>query len=158
MRPQLDPDAEAALVDLAGWLEARNLRTHVYVHDGMMVALTHRDEDTTATVDGALVEGSEIVERLAAEIAEEKGLPEDWLAQLGDDVPPLPRARLASVPERSLLIVVRTAARLAERCVSIARRPHASPFTKPLALAVIRTAERTIKLERWMPTSQRCLT
>ena len=67
MQPRLDPDAEAALVDLADRLEARNLTTRIYVHDGMIIALTHRDNDATATVDDAFSDDDEVVAELAAE-------------------------------------------------------------------------------------------
>lgn len=72
MRPQLDPDAEAALDDLASRLATRNLRARVYVHDGLTAAMTHCDGDTTATIEEGLREGTEVVRGIAAELAVER--------------------------------------------------------------------------------------
>ena len=44
----LDPEITAALTELASRLEQRGLRAKVYVHDGMMSTMTHRDGDTTS--------------------------------------------------------------------------------------------------------------
>ena len=85
--------------------------------------MTHRHGDTAATIDQALEDGPEVVGELAAEIAVENGLSDDWLAQLGGDSPPPQRGRHAAVRERSVIAVVRVAVRLATRCVTVARQP-----------------------------------
>ena len=79
----LDPEITAALTELASRLEQRGLRAEVYVHDGMTVTMTHRDGDTTSTIDDALRDGPGIVGEIAADIAVERGLPADWLKQIG---------------------------------------------------------------------------
>ena len=80
----LDPEITAALAELASRLEQQGVTSKVYAHDGMMSAMAHRDGDTAATVGEALAEAS-VVEAIAAEIATERGLPAEWLSQLGDD-------------------------------------------------------------------------
>ena len=140
-----------ALAELATRLEQQGIHARVYVHDGMMSAMTHRDGDTTATIDGALVDGTEIIEGLATEIADDRGLPDDWLAHLGDEAPHLPRNRLATLRERAICVVVRTPARLATRCVGIARQPYASMLKKRLALAGIRVSACVVKVARRFP-------
>ena len=49
----------------------------------MMVIMAWREGDTTSTIDDALEDGPAIVGEIAAEIADERGLPEDWLKQIG---------------------------------------------------------------------------
>ena len=71
----LDPKITEALTELATRLERQGVTAKVYVHDGMMSALTHWDGDTSATIDDALVDGTNLIEELAAEIAAEQGLP-----------------------------------------------------------------------------------
>ena len=53
-----------------------------------MAITTWRQGDTSSTIDDALWDGPEIVGETAAEIARERGLPEDWLKQLGRLVEP----------------------------------------------------------------------
>ena len=125
------------------------------MHDGMMSTMTHRDGDTTATIDDALVDGTNLIEELAAEIAAERRLPPDWQGRLIIEDQPPPRSRLATMCERSLLIVVRTAARLAARCVGVARQAQASRFKKRWALAGIRIAYLVVKLARKTPSTGR---
>ena len=47
----LDPEITEALTELASRLEKQNTHARVYVHDGMMIAMMHRDGDMTATID-----------------------------------------------------------------------------------------------------------
>ncbi|WP_423923762.1 hypothetical protein [Candidatus Poriferisodalis sp.] len=55
-----------------------------------MVILAWREGDTTATIDDALRDGPRIVGEIAAEVAEERGVPADWLSRIGEvlAVPP----------------------------------------------------------------------
>ena len=54
----------------------------------MMAIMAWREGDTTSAVDSALWDGPEIVGEIAAEIAAERGLPRDWLTQIGRLVEP----------------------------------------------------------------------
>ncbi|WP_419921930.1 hypothetical protein [Candidatus Poriferisodalis sp.] len=150
-RQNRKPTAEA-LTELAARLAQHGTHAKVWVHDGMTVAMTHRESDATATIDDALVDGTELVEEMAAEIAAERRLPPDWLGWLIIEDQPPPRSRLATMCERSLLIVVRTAARLAARCVGVARQAQASRLKKRWALAGIRIAYLVVKLARKTPS------
>ena len=47
------------------------------------VVMTWRQGDTTSTIDTALRDGPGIVGEIAAEIADERGIPRDWLTQIG---------------------------------------------------------------------------
>lgn len=49
----------------------------------MMEVMVWREGDTTSTIDDALRDGPGVVGEIAAEIAAERGLPADWLSQLG---------------------------------------------------------------------------
>ena len=49
-----------------------------------MAITTWRQGDTSSTIDDALRDGPGIVGAIAAEIAAERGLPQDWLTQIGD--------------------------------------------------------------------------
>ena len=135
---------DEALAELNARLVERGIHARVYVHDGMTAVMIHRDGDATATVDEALEEGPEVVEKLAAQIAAERDLPEDWLSRLEAE-PPKANARRLTICERSLQLALGAAARLAERCVRVARAPHATKPKKRLALAGIRTARLFVK-------------
>ncbi len=126
------------------------MHARVYVHDGMTAAMVHRDGNTQATIDQALDEGPEIVAALAAEIAGERGLPDHWLGRLGAEPPTVSTQRRMTIRERSLQIFLRTSARLAERCVAVARQPHANMLKKRIALAGIRIVGLAVKLVRRM--------
>lgn len=54
-----------------------------YALGPMMEIMVWREGDTESTIDDALRDGPHIVGEIAAEIAAERGLPADWLAQLG---------------------------------------------------------------------------
>ena len=56
--------------------------------------------DTQTTIDDALEDGPEIVGEIAAEIADERGLPRDWLAHIGNALEPPPQHTPLSVRER----------------------------------------------------------
>lgn len=56
----------------------------------LMEIMVWREGDTTSTIDDALRDGPGIVGEIAAEIARERGLPEDWLTQIGRLVEPPP--------------------------------------------------------------------
>lgn len=55
-----------------------------------MVIMAWCEGDTESTIDDALRDGPGIVGEIAAEIAAERGLPADWLAQLGRLAEPPP--------------------------------------------------------------------
>ena len=52
-RQNRKPTAEA-LTELAARLAQHGTHAKVWVHDGMTVAMTHRESDATATIDDAL--------------------------------------------------------------------------------------------------------
>ena len=122
------------------------------MHDGMMSAMTHCDGDTTATIEEALVDGTNLIEDLAAEIAAEQGLPHDWLGRVAAEGPPTHPGRLATAYEYSLSIAVRHATRLADASLRTARHPSAGWLRKHLALAGIKTASFVVMLVRRMPS------
>ena len=111
--------------ELARRLERQGIDAKVWVHDEMMNAMTHRDGDTTAMIEDALNDGTNLVGELAAEIARDYGLSQDWLAQLERDEPQPTHSRCPSVYERILGMIVRRAARLADASYNAARRPSA---------------------------------
>lgn len=76
-----------ALAELNRRLEQRGIHARVYVHDGMTAVMIHRDEDTTAPIDQAHEEEPEDIGEMAAQIAKERDLPEDWLSRLGTELP-----------------------------------------------------------------------
>lgn len=47
-----------------------------------MVIMAWREGDTTSTIDDALRDGPRIVAETAAEVAERRGVPVDWMTQL----------------------------------------------------------------------------
>ena len=49
----------------------------------MMEIMVWREGDTESTIDDALRDGPRVLGEIAAEIAAERGLPADWLKQLG---------------------------------------------------------------------------
>ena len=149
----MSTSTDEALTDLAHRLEQRGIRARVWEHDGMTVAMTHREGDTTATIDEALVDGTNLIEDLAAEIAAEQGLPPDWLGRVAAEGPPTHPGRLATAYEYSLSIAVRHATRLADASLRTARHPSAGWLRKHLALAGIKTAGLAVKLVRRMPSA-----
>lgn len=57
----------------------------------MMEIMVWQEGDTESTIDDALRDGPGVVGEIAAEIAAERGLPADWLKQLGRLVEQPPR-------------------------------------------------------------------
>ena len=53
-----------------------------YALGPMMAIMAWREGDTTSTIDDAMRDGPAIVGEIAAEIADERGIPRDWLKQL----------------------------------------------------------------------------
>ena len=153
-RTILDPEIAEALTELAKRLDQQKIHARVYAHDGMTAVMIHRDGDATATVDEALGEGPEVVEKLAAQIAAERDLPDDWLSRLEAEPPRANARRRLTICERSLQLALGAAARLAERCVRVARAPHATKPKKRLALAGIRTARLFVKGLRYLSSSR----
>ena len=47
-----------------------------------MVIMVWQEGDTTSTIDDAIRDGPRIVGEIAAEVADERGLPRDWLTQI----------------------------------------------------------------------------
>ena len=47
------------------------------------VIMAWRQGDTTSTIDDGMRDGPAIVGEIAAEVADERGLPRDWLKHLG---------------------------------------------------------------------------
>ena len=131
----------------------RGIRARVYVHEGTTAVMIHRDGDTEATIDEALEEGPEIVGEMAAEIADERGSPGDWLPRLGDDSGPNPQGRLAMVRERAIFAVVKTATRIATRCVEAVCPPIATRIRKCLALTGIRSVSCIVTAVRRLPST-----
>ena len=139
---------DEALVELNARLAERGIRARVYVHDGMTAVMIHRGGDAAATIDEAFEDGPEVVEELAAQIAKERSLPADWLSRFGIEPPAVSTQSRLTIRERSLRLVLQSAARLAERCVAAARQPDASRFKKRCALAGIRMCQVVVKLAR----------
>ena len=139
---------DEALTELAARREHQGVFARVYVHDGMNTVMIHRDGDTTATVDEALEEGPALVGELATQIAEKRNLPEDWLSLVGSELPAASAHRRPTVRERMLQRVLHTAARLAERCMTVARQPDANTLKKRCALAVVRIVGFAVELAR----------
>ncbi|WP_420446783.1 hypothetical protein [Candidatus Poriferisodalis sp.] len=97
---------DEALAELNGRLAGRGIHARVYVHDGMTAVMIHRDGDTAATVDEALEDGPDVVGELAAQIAAERDLPEDWLSRLGAEPPRANARRRLTICERSLQLAL----------------------------------------------------
>ena len=112
------------------------------------VIMAWRQGDTTSTIDDALRDGPKVVGELAVEIAHERGLPDHWLSRLVSESPTVSTQRRMTIRRRALQGFLRTSARLAERCVAVARQPHASMFKKRCALAGIRIIGLIVKLAR----------
>ena len=55
------------------------------------VIMAWRQGDTTSTIDDGMRDGPRIVGEIAAEIAAERGLPRDWLTQIGKVLASSPR-------------------------------------------------------------------
>ena len=156
---QIDPARAAALTELGERRAAQGMHARVYVRDGMTAAMVHRDGDTGATIDEALVEGADLIETLAAEIAEEMGLPDDWLAHTGGkptppSAPPPPprRGRLAAACDRIVRRVVKTAVRLAGWGRAYALEHPDSRVRRHLGQLGIRTAGCIVKVARRLPS------
>ena len=95
---------------------------------------------------------TELVEEMAAEIAAERRLPPDWLGRLIIENQPPPRSHLATMCERSILIVVRTAAHLAARCVGVARQAQASRPQETRSARWHQGTALIVKLVRRLPS------
>ena len=154
-RASLDPVVLDALTELNARIAQQGVRARVYVHQGMTAVMVHRDGDTAATIDQALEDGPEVVGELAAEIASELGLPEDWLNRLGSEAPAVSAPHRLTIRERSLHRVLRTAARLAERCVTVARQPDAYRLKKRVAFAGVRVCRAIVSLSKRFADSGR---
>ena len=115
----------------------------------MTAVMIHRDGDTTAAIGQALEDGPEVVGELAGQIARVMDLPNEWLSRFGIEPPAVSTQSRLTIRERSLRLVLQSAARLAERCVAAARQPDASRFKKRCALAGIRMCQVVVKLARW---------
>lgn len=137
-----------ALAELDRRLEQSGIHARVYVRDGMTAIMVHPDGDTTATIDQALEDETGVVGEMAAEIGSERGLPEDWLRRVGTKRLDVSAKRRMTIRERMLHFVLRLAAGLAERCVTIARQPDAIKIKKRGALVGIRMCRVVVKLAR----------
>ena len=105
---------------------------------GAMVAETRSD---TAALD--------------SEIGRERGLPEDWLSQVGAAPPAVSTHRRLSIHERMLQVLLRTVVRLADLCVTVARQPDAKKFKQRCALAGISVCRDVVSLLRRLADSGR---
>ena len=74
-----DPDSEA----LRASAEDVDASPADYALGPMMVVMAWREGDTASTIDDALRDGPANVGEIAAEVADARGLPRDWLKQLG---------------------------------------------------------------------------
>ena len=59
-------------------LKAQNMEGEILLTGGAAMCLVHSARDATKDVD-ALYEPKELINQLAAHVAQERGLPEDWL-------------------------------------------------------------------------------
>ena len=144
---------DEALAEFNARLAERGIRARVDVHDGMTAVMIHRDGDTTAMIDGALGEGPEVVGQMVAQIARERNLPAGWLSRVGAEPPTESAQHWLTSGERSLQIVSRMVAQLAERCVTVARRPDASKIEKRIAISGVNAAKLIVKLARKLPST-----
>lgn len=80
----------------------------------MMVIMAWQEGDTESTIDDALLDGPGIVGEIAADIAEDRKLPDGGLSQIGTEPPAAPTQRRAMIRDRSLHLFLRAAVRLAE--------------------------------------------
>ncbi|WP_428118689.1 hypothetical protein [Candidatus Poriferisodalis sp.] len=127
VRASNSPELTAALTELANRFDQRGIRAPVCGRGGMMIAVTHRSGNTKAAINGSQGEGNENTGELAAEIASERGLPQDWLACLVNEAPTPARSRPLSVRERLLCIAVSAVDRVAERCWHRRAAPREHP-------------------------------
>jgi len=54
-----------------------------YALGPMMIVMAWREGDTESTINDAIRDGPAIVGEIAAEIADERGIPRGWLTQIG---------------------------------------------------------------------------
>ena len=76
------PDRNAildALEALSERMRQKRLRAHIYIVGGAAMSLTHRRSQATFDVDALIVNETRSLIEVAREIADESGLPRDWL-------------------------------------------------------------------------------
>jgi hypothetical protein len=82
LRRMTRDEIEAALVRLSELAATEGVRLEMTLYGGALMLLAYDARDSTKDVD-AIVHPAEVARRLVARVAEERGLPEDWL---NDDV------------------------------------------------------------------------
>ena len=111
------PDRNAildALEALSERMRQKRLRAHIYIVGGAAMSLTHRRSQATFDVDALIVNETGSLIEVAREIADESGLPRDWLndnvRQLSI-VPPEPDVCARTVFDSPHLVVTGASAR-----------------------------------------------
>ena len=103
-----------ALEALSERMREKHLRAHIYIVGGAAMSLTHRRSQATFDVDALIVNETGSLIEVAREIADESGLPRDWLndnvRQLSI-VPPEPDVCARTVFDSPHLVVTGASAR-----------------------------------------------
>ena len=104
----------SALEALSERMREKHLRAHIYIVGGAAMSLTHRRSQATFDVDALIVNETGSLIEVAREIADESGLPRDWLndnvRQLSI-VPPEPDVCARTVFDSPHLVVTGASAR-----------------------------------------------
>ncbi len=113
--------------------------------------MAHRDGDTEATIDSAIADGRRFLEEVAAEIAAERGLPDDWLDRLGKYALPEPQPPSEdnlTMRQRAVMATLRVVVRVSARCVAVAREPDTGRLKKCCALGGLDLRKAVLALLR----------
>lgn len=144
-RPSIKPKYLAALDELDARLSERDIRLRLYARRGMTVAMAHCEGDTEAAIGGALADGNAVLDDRAAVIAEQRGLPENWIAGLSGLPEPTEH-------ERRPILVARI--RLTGACARTANIPGAERLRKRAALVGMRLGVLLIMAMRKRPAER----
>lgn len=140
-----------ALRELERRLEAQGLRARLFFHGDIWHAAVHRADDAEAKLGDALPGGHDLVEAVASDIADEMGLPGDWLSRIGVSAPiPVPTRQ-----QRFVAAFLRRATRLSERGCGIAQRPDAGRIKRWMARLVLWCLPFAVRSLLWLPGRRR---
>lgn len=140
-----------AIRELDRRLAAQGLRARLFFHDDIWHAAVHHADDAEAQLGDALPGGHDLVEAIAADLADDMGLPSDWLHRVGMPEPvPVPTHQ-----QRFAAAFLRYATRVSERCGEIARRSDVSPVKQRLARLVLSWMPFAVRSLLWLPGRRR---